>query len=197
MVENLTNDELHQIFTLKPENKKIKQIIEENNLERSLLNLREHAFGEYWKRKLVRNLNDNDIDNIIKYFELSTSKGVIGDASRLGFLSMAQCKRLISLLNEDDWAFKQIKARIILETLRDEANQENQDNVIEKKEKNKLDEVEHLIKLKTTWAIVKTIPFLNKNELQLLKDRMESKDILNRGNRHIITESISKTQEMR
>jgi len=185
MFNELNNQELEQIYTLANITDKVKKIISQECEIDSKLVLQDHAFGEYWNRKLqvLTSLNKLEIESITKFCKFPTATGVLGEAARRGMLNKDQCDRLLKIIPENVWAFKTIKSRkLLFEFLEKSANTPSDITNI----------LNQLIKFKTTWAILELLPHLNRDELLNLKERMTQKTFLNKGNRHLIRESIDK-----
>lgn len=184
MFDDLSDDELRQIYDLAPQSDAVYGILAKEEDDSSRLFLREHAFFEYWKRRMDSKsaLSDEDIDSILKRLEFPASRGILGEAAIYNLLSNSQCSYLLTRLVESEWAYKAILSRTLV------------DNIVNKPNDNKdqQDNLDQLISLNMTWAILEVLPYLKLDVLGNLRKDMERKRILTKQNRHSIREKINK-----
>ena len=182
MFENLGAKELEQIFNLSVESEKVKRIINEEKDEEGVRVLQDHAFGEYWNRRLkkAKTLSDKEISYIFNHLHFPTAEGILGEAAKMGLVNIKQCADLLEKIKKNGWAFRAIQSRILLdEIIGEKLNSQKKEKILDK-----------FIDFRMTWAIIEAIPVLENEELKKLEKKMENSSILNRGNRHLIREKI-------
>lgn len=187
MLDNLSNDELRQIYNLELHNKRIKDIIDKEEDDSSIFILREHAFFTYWKRKmnLGHALSDEDINSILSWLKFPAAKSILGEASIYNLLSKSQCSHLLTQLVESEWAYKAILSRLLVLDITSKCM--NSKRQLHTSMNTILDQ---LISLKMAWAILEILPYLNIDELAKLRQDMNNKLLLTKHNRHLIRERI-------
>ena len=182
MFENLGAKELEQIFNLSVESEKVKRIIDEEKDTESIRVLQDHAFGEYWNRKLkkAKTLSDKEISYIFNYLHFPTAEGILGEAAKMGLINIKQCADLLGKIKKNGWAFRAIQSRILLdEIIGKKLNSQKKEKILDE-----------FIDFRMTWAIIEAIPVLENEELNKIEKKMDNSSILNRGNRHLIREKI-------
>jgi uncharacterized protein YfkK (UPF0435 family) len=143
--------------------------------------IKEHAFGEFWARMIQKkhSFTNSDIKFIIKEFDNKIwghiAKGVLGEAAMFNLLSFNQCHNLLEdiFVKEQEWTCRQINARMVLSK-----------NRISK------DEIDALINLKTTWAIIECLKKISKDTLMYLYQKVKNENVLTRKNRARVIHEI-------
>ncbi|MDP4197153.1 MAG: hypothetical protein Q8940_19040 [Bacteroidota bacterium] len=191
-----TDDELFQIYSAQPTDDSLVKLFQDKAKQgNDLFVFRDEAFGMYWDRKLKslsRKLTQEEISDILQYIQFPCAKGIIGEAAVKGLLSRKQCDKLVHHFESDNWAYVQLKARILVSDLDDSKNADDKRSYV-------LQVLEELIQLKRDlWAINKVLNYLTSDELLKFKERLTSdKSILNKGNRHFLEESIDKILKLK
>ncbi|MEN6440848.1 MAG: hypothetical protein ABFD97_19930 [Syntrophobacter sp.] len=189
MFDDLSDDELQQIYNLAPQSEKVYGILAKEDDDSSKLFLREHAFFAYWKRRMDSGsvLSDEEVNSILKRSEFPASKGILGDSAIYNLLSKYQCSYLLTQLYESEWAYKAVQSRVLVMDIINQSgdNKDQQYNRISKI-------LDQLIYLNMTWAILEVLAYLNLDLLYKLHEDMENKRILTKQNRHLIRERIEK-----
>lgn len=191
-LENLSESELLEIVNLSITTDKVKNILEVITEKEGILEITEHAFAKFCDLHIRKSvgLKDSELQFFLENADKPGALGAIGNAARLSKINKAQIEMAINKVQQDDWAYYQLAARLVLINLQQNKKSDMKDDQykIEKKEA-----LNKFIKFKsTTWAIIEIIQFLERDELIELRDIMASKSILNKSNRAYVKEEINR-----
>lgn len=153
----------------------------------SWLSHREHALGEYWRRRLdgrTQPLEDDEIHEVLSYLSLATAKGVLGDAARQRLLSVSQCNRVLAILNPDDWAFQEINLRLTVERARAQTGVSRRESIRE------------LLSAKREWPVIELVPELTAEEARWVGEAVRGKGVLTKRGRHNVRQAIQKVAKV-
>ena len=193
MFEDLSDDELYQLFALSPKSERIQALIDEH-AEGGTYVLRDEAFCEFWYRKIRENnqLSNENINQILKFRDLQSWQGILGDAAKLNVLDEEQCLFLLEEIFPQDWGYKAIQARLLINTIINQSNKGIKCSKDDGSNQSTLRILDKLISLKMTWALLEIVPYLDNEALNILREMMSDKSVLNRANRHFVREKIDK-----
>ncbi len=104
MFDQFSDEQLKDIFELNETDEEVKKIIYESRKSDELMPLREHAFGEYWMRriKVLERINVKDVSKILDRNEFVTSKGIVGEIAKKGIIVENDYSELKQKLDVDD-----------------------------------------------------------------------------------------------
>ncbi len=150
-------------------------------------NEREHAFGEFWRRRLSNSrevLSSSQIENLLSYAELDTALGAIGDAAMLNLIDYKQCNDIINREDIDiypkaEWVKREIGLRIRVYQFRSEENPEFRYKL--------LDELLHQ---RRSWPVENLIQDFSPEELDFVEESLNDRSVLTRAGREGIRQSI-------
>jgi len=136
--------------------------------------------------KLINCITDEDIENILLHRHLCTADITFGELAKNCKLSKTQCEQLTTVVCKDEWAFKQIAARLIVYEIQMGSLEIQNLNL----------KISNLIELKATWAIVEILKYCPDIVLQGLKKNMIENKILTKSNRNYIIQEIDRLNRL-
>ncbi len=182
MFDEFTDDELVMIFTIDKKQNNIKEIYSKVSHDTEITNLREHAFGTYWKRKIEKRetFSRSTIDAILEYKRFSVTYGILGDAARFGLMEAQLCEYTIKYIPVEEWAHSQLQAKI-------ELTRPQRDDV---------ELSRTFIQKKTIWALAEVIQEASLENVQVIEQMVLKTKSLGRRNNNFILELIKNRQKV-
>lgn len=155
--------------------------------QRSWQNVREHALGEYWSRRLADRtelLSAEEVAELLLHLDLETAIGTLGDAARLNLLTRAQCRDLIS--NEEldrfpksSWAKTEISLRLLLSRFAEEVRVDERRELLNE-----------LLHQRRYWPLESILSRLTGDELDLCERTLDDRSVLTRSAREQARQAI-------
>ena len=155
-------------------------------------NEREHAFGDYWRRRLedhAEPLSPEEVAQVLFYTELETAFGVLGDAARLNLLSLQQCADLVADRELDrfpkaTWAKGELELRLVANRLLQETNLDTRRGL--------LNEVLHQ---KRYWPLEFILNQLTQDELSYCEQALADRSVLTKNTREQARQAIRRIRK--
>ncbi len=188
MFENFTSDELKSIFEETVSSETLKAHILELQKKFDPDSIKSYASAEFWERKMkqLSQISAADLQQLLQYLHLFSTRNIIGTLAEENKLSDEQCEIFQSQLQADEWSYRQLLARTTLNRLLNEIKAGNYN----------WESPEAFQALKTFatiniwWPIDKLIPELPTDVLLKFQEAMNSEKMFYRSTRHELNEKI-------